>query len=156
MKEIRLKKPYSITLKVRQSRNVSFKLTILPKNKWTNSFFLPNSTNGGFFSVSVIRFSNLQISKKNTPNHYPELEIWISCLLLWAGISNFRFRIVICSNLFWRFEKRISLSEKKPPLSCISVNVSSGQRNLIKTFFIISQLQSRKFHWIFFGHVRST
>ena len=61
-----------------------------------------------------------QISKslKNTPNHYPELEIWLSCLLLWAGISNFRFRIVIWSNLFWRFEKRISLSEKKPPLTC--------------------------------------
>ena len=31
-----------------------------------------------FFSESVIRFSNLQISKKNTPNHYPELEIWNS------------------------------------------------------------------------------
>ena len=38
-----------------------------------------------------------QISKTNIPNHYPELEIWISCLLLWAGNSNFKFRIVIWS-----------------------------------------------------------
>ena len=30
---------------------------------------------GGFFSESAIRFSNLQISERNTPNHYPELEI---------------------------------------------------------------------------------
>ena len=32
------------SLKVRQSRNVFFKPTILPKNERTNSFFLPNST----------------------------------------------------------------------------------------------------------------
>ena len=37
--------------------------------------------------------------------------------VIWAGISNFKFKIVIWSNLFWRFEKRISLSEKKPPLT---------------------------------------
>ena len=30
---------------------------------------------GDFFSESVIRFSNLQISKKNIPKNYPELEI---------------------------------------------------------------------------------
>ena len=30
---------------------------------------------GGFFSESVIRFSYLQISKKNIPKNYPELEI---------------------------------------------------------------------------------
>ena len=38
-------------------------------------------------------------------------------IILWAGILNFRFRIVIW-NIFleiWRFEKRIVLSEKKPP-----------------------------------------
>ena len=70
------------------------------------------STKGGFFSESEIRFSNLPISQKN----YPELEIWISCLLIWAGISNFKIRIVFWNNFFWkigRFEKRISLSEKK-------------------------------------------
>ena len=48
----------------------------------------------GVFSESEIRFSNLQTSKKNIPNHYPELEIWISCLLLWAGISNFKLSTV--------------------------------------------------------------
>ena len=30
---------------------------------------------GGFFSESGIRFSDLQISKKNIPKNYPELEI---------------------------------------------------------------------------------
>ena len=30
---------------------------------------------GGFFSESAIRFLNLQISKKNIPKNYPELEI---------------------------------------------------------------------------------
>ena len=32
-------------------------------------------TKGGYFSESAIRFSNLQISKKNIPKNYPELEI---------------------------------------------------------------------------------
>ena len=30
---------------------------------------------GGFFSESTIRFLSLQISKKNIPKNYPELEI---------------------------------------------------------------------------------
>ena len=30
---------------------------------------------GGFFSESAIRFLGLQISKKNIPKNYPELEI---------------------------------------------------------------------------------
>ena len=41
-----------------------------------------------------------QIYITNNPNHYPELEIWISCLLLWAGNSNFKFRIVIWNIYF--------------------------------------------------------
>ena len=32
-------------------------------------------TKGGFYSEREMRFSNLQISKKYTPNHHPELEI---------------------------------------------------------------------------------
>ena len=32
-------------------------------------------TKGGFFSESAIHFSNLQISKKNIPKNYPEIEI---------------------------------------------------------------------------------
>ena len=36
-------------LKVRQSHNVFFEQTILPKNEQTNSFFLPNSTSMNSF-----------------------------------------------------------------------------------------------------------
>ena len=36
-------------------------------------FWLP--TKGGFFSESAMRFLDLQISKKNIPKSYPELEI---------------------------------------------------------------------------------
>ena len=63
------------------------------------------------FQISV----NLQ-NKKN-PNYYPELKIWICCLLIMAGNLNFMFRIVIWNIYFWRFEKWIALSEKKPPLA---------------------------------------
>ena len=50
--------------------------------------------------------------KKIIPKNYPELEICISCLLIWAGSSNFKLEIVFGNNCFGRFEKRISLSEK--------------------------------------------
>ena len=52
---------------------------------------------GSFFSETAMRFLNLQ---RNIPNHYPSLEIWMSCLLLWAGNSNSKFRIVICNIIF--------------------------------------------------------
>ena len=40
------------------------------------TYVKPTPSKGGFFSESVIRFSNLQISKKkNIPKIYPELEI---------------------------------------------------------------------------------
>ena len=64
-----------------------------------------------FFQIS-------QSHKKIIPKNYPELEIWISCLQIWAGISNLKLRIVFLI-IFWeigRFEKRISLSENKAPL----------------------------------------
>ena len=41
-----------------------------------------------------------RIAKINILNDYPELEIWISCLLLLA--RNFKFRIVIWNIFFWR------------------------------------------------------
>ena len=75
---------------------------------------------GCFLSESAICF-NLQISKKKIPNHYPELEIWICCLLLLAGNLNFNFRIVIW-NIFleiWRFEKHTALSEKSHHKLCL-------------------------------------
>ena len=34
-----------------------------------------DTTKGGFFSESAMRFLSLQISKKNIPKNYPELEI---------------------------------------------------------------------------------
>ena len=37
-------------------------------------------------------------------------------LLLLAGNLNFKFRMVFWNIFFWRFEKHIALSEKKPPL----------------------------------------
>ena len=57
-----------------------------------------------FFQKVRFAFQISKSPKKITPNHYPELEIWISCLLLWAGISNPKFRIVIWSIFFWDLE----------------------------------------------------
>ena len=52
--------------------------------------------------IQKVRFV-FQISKKNIPNYYPELEIWIYCLLLLPGNLNlnFKFRIVIFHYLLW-------------------------------------------------------
>ena len=52
---------------------------------------------GSFFSESALCFLNLP---KNIPNHYPALEIRISCLLIWAGNSNSKFRILIWNIFF--------------------------------------------------------
>ena len=40
--------------------------------------------------------------------------------MLLAGNLNFKLRIVFWNIFFWRFEKRIALSEKKPPLAQLS------------------------------------
>ena len=78
---------------------------------------------GGFFSESAIRFSNLQISKKKKfqkailslkfkfPANNSKQQIQISSSGKYFGI----FFLEI-----WRFEKRIALSEKKPPLLKVS------------------------------------
>ena len=71
-----------------------------------------------FFSESAIRFSNLQISKKKifqktilslkfkfpANNSKQQIQIWNSNLKYFFFLE------------IWRFEKRIALSEKKPPL----------------------------------------
>ena len=44
--------------------------------------------------------------KKYIPNYYPELEIWICCLLLLAGNLDLKFRIVIWNIFFWRYVKQ--------------------------------------------------
>ena len=78
---------------------------------------------GGLFSESAIHFSNLPISKEKIfQKTILNLKFKIpahSIILLWAGILNFKFRIVfwnIFSLEIWRFEKCIALSENKPPL----------------------------------------
>ena len=76
---------------------------------------------GDFFSESVIRFSNLPISKKIFQKTILSLKFKFpayNALLLLAGNSNLKFRVVF-RNIFleiWRFEKHIALSEKNPPL----------------------------------------
>ena len=96
-------------------------------------------TKGGFFSESVIRFSNLQISKiKIFQKIYPELEIWIS-RLLWYTIIGGKFKFQVQDSFleyfFWIFEKRIALSEKKPPLA-VSDDYSGCWSNSFLRFFL--------------------
>ena len=55
-----------------------------------------------FFQKVRFVFQISQSPKKIVPKNYPKLEIWISCLLIWAGISNFKFRIVFWNNFFGR------------------------------------------------------
>ena len=50
----------------------------------------------------VFQFS--QSPKKIIPKNYPELEIWINCLLIWAGISSFKLRIVF-GIIVWEIRK---------------------------------------------------
>ena len=92
---------------------------------------------GGFFSESVFRFSNLQ---KTIPHYYPELEVWICCLLLWVGNLNFMFRIVIWNIYFWRFEdlKNTLHFLKKPPLP--GWEGSKVGSNSLETTYILSKL----------------
>ena len=49
-------------VKVRQSQNGFFKLTILPKNERVNSFFLPNSTMNEFVRSFFWKNSRIQKS----------------------------------------------------------------------------------------------
>ena len=58
-------------LKVRQSRNVSFKLTILPKNEQTNSFILPNSTKNEFAGSFLGRIRGYQKVLSKLIDLYP-------------------------------------------------------------------------------------
>ena len=75
-----------------------------------------------FFQKVRFVFQISKSPKKISPNHYPELEIWISCLLLGTGISNFKFRIVIWSNCFLEIWKTNLTFWKKPPLFLLVKN----------------------------------
>ena len=83
-------------------------------------WLFPMVAKGGFFSESAIRFSNLPISKirifhKTILSLKFKFPVNYSVLLL-AGNLNFKFRIIFWNIFFWRFEKHIALSEKRPPL----------------------------------------
>jgi hypothetical protein len=77
-----------------------------------------------FFSESLIRFSNIPISKKKfSKKTILNLKFKISAhnmILILAGILNFKSKIVFWMILFWRLgdlKKRNILSKEKPPLA---------------------------------------
>ena len=91
---------------------------VMTVSSWHLFVYFPDPVyaKGGFFFRkfdSFFKSPNLQ--NKNIPNYYPELEIWICCLLLLGGNLNFKLRIVIPNIFFWRFRdlKYIALSEKR-------------------------------------------
>ena len=70
-----------------------------------------------FFQKVRFVFLNLQISKKIFQKAILSLKFKFltnNTLLLLAGNLNFKLRIAFWNIFFWRFEKRIALSEKKP------------------------------------------
>ena len=85
--------------------------------------FFVACTKGGFFSESGIRFFKPpSLQKKIFQKTILSLKFKFpanNTLLLLAGNLNFKLRIVFWNICFeiWRSEKRIALSEKKPPLA---------------------------------------
>ena len=73
---------------------------------------------GSIFSENCMNFFKSPNLKENIPNHYPELEIWISCLLLiviW-NISFGDLEIWKTHRFFWKkaiFSERASFAQKK-------------------------------------------
>ena len=63
-----------------------------------------------------------------------------------AGILNFKFRIVFWNIFFWRFEKRIALSEKKATFS----------RYFTKTKTIMVQNLQLELSTVRFGEIPAT
>ena len=64
--------------------------------------------------------------------------------MLWAGNLNFKLRIVFWNIFFWRFEKQITLSEKKPPLvlarkSCFFFLLARMSRKPITNWLILTE-----------------
>ena len=89
-----------------------------------------------------MRFSNLQT---NIPNHYPELK---SCLLLWAGNSNFKLRIVIWNIFFWRFGDLTNTSHfswtgrwKRIPKGVDETHLGQCRQNLMNIQLLDSTIQ---------------
>ena len=106
-----------------------------------------------FFQKVWFFFFDLQISKKNIPKNYPELEISISRqkrFTVIGGKSKFQAQDSFLEYYFlkiWRFEKQIALSEKKPPLSTrhkrLGWKFCHLQRSVNSTLIHIGNLASR-------------
>ena len=64
-------------------------LWITPWLTYTGIYYLGRyMTKDGFFSESSIHFLDVQISKKNIPKNYPELEIQISRQLQYTVVGH--------------------------------------------------------------------
>ena len=70
------------------------------------------ATKVGFFRKWDLFFKLPNLPKKYSKKNYPELEIWISCLLIWAGISNFKLRIVFWNNFLGDFKNESHFLKK--------------------------------------------
>ena len=80
-----------------------------PQENWIDILF-----KDGFSSESATRFSNLQTSKKN---------------IFQKTILSLKFKFQVQDSFleyfYWRFEKHIAPSEKKPPLGLSTFPVAS-------------------------------
>ena len=113
-----------------------------------------------FFQKVRFAFQISQSPKKIIPKNYPELEIWISCLLKWAGISNFKLRIVFWNIFFFgrlgdlknksHFLKKSTFKE----LPALGLVISSGYLLFCNYFSIIITVVIKIFYFnIFFFNV---
>ena len=86
-----------------------------------------------FFQRVRFVFQISQFPKNIIPKNYPELEIWIYCLLIWAGISNFKIRIVFLEYLFlgdWEIWKtNLTFWKKDTCSNLISINFTCSVCN---------------------------
>ena len=91
-------------------QNCSWMHILIQKVVKTVLYYIPPKR--GFFSESAIRFSNLQKKIFQKPILSLKFKFpYNNTLLLLAGNSNFKFRIVFWNIFFWRFEKRIFLEK---------------------------------------------
>ena len=90
-KGLKIKK--KIDINEQKTKNIERMITITITKK---------SHQVAFFQRVRFVFQISQSPQKIIPKNYSELEIWISCLLIWARISNLKLRIVFWNNIFGR------------------------------------------------------
>ena len=64
---------------------------------------------------------NFFIAKINIPNHYPEQNIWISCLLFFGRKFKFSAQDSDSEYLFWQWKNSPVSSDLKPPLLTVCI-----------------------------------